>query len=68
MNNYALDTPVKRNLYIPDDNVQFAPVITPPPLSETDNSHRNFTWLHHKPRDHAVFPVDAKSGRLEKKK
>jgi hypothetical protein len=68
MNNYALDTPIKRKLYVPKDDVPFAPVVNPPLVTETDSTHRSLTWLFHKPQDSAIFPVQPKSARLDKKK
>lgn len=41
--NYALDTPTKRKVYVPED-VPFAPAYSPPINQETDNTHRAMTW------------------------
>ncbi len=69
MNNYALDSPLKRKVYIPgEDEINFAPVSEPKKSTELDQTHRNMTWLFHKPRDHAVFPVEPKAVKIEKKK
>jgi hypothetical protein len=58
--NYALDTPVKRNLWIP-------PVPKDTPVEkhsgQETQDHRVMTWLHHKPQAHAIFPLEAQSGR-----
>jgi hypothetical protein len=54
MNNYALDTPIKRKVYVPEeDSIPFAPVKH---STETDQTHRKMNWLFHKPQEHAVFP------------
>jgi len=50
--NYALDSPLNRKMYIPDENeVPFAPVVQPKASGETDQTHRNLTWLFHKPQN-----------------
>ena len=65
MNNYSLDTPVKRKLYeITEKDVPFAPAYQPPVPSETDQSHRNMTWLHAKPQ---ATQLTQESGRDKKK-
>lgn len=67
--NYALDTPLKRKVYVPGENeVPFAPVEAPQHTTETDQTHRKLQWLFHKPGEHAVFPVQPESARLHKKK
>ncbi len=69
MNNYALDTPVRRKIYVPDDtDVPFAPVEHPPHTTEVDQTFRKFQWLFHKPQQHAIFPKEPASARLQKKK
>ena len=66
---YPLDTPVNRKLYVPgEDDVGFAPVVSPPPASQKDQTHRNLTWLFHKPQDHAIFPVATQPVKIGKKK
>lgn len=66
---YSLQTPIKRNLYVPEENeVPFAPVTYPPVSSSQDQSYRQMTWLFHKPQNHAIFPIQAKSEKPEKKK
>ena len=63
--NYSLDTPIKRKLYkITEDDVPFAPAYQPPSPSETDQTHRNMTWLHHKP---PTTQITQESGRDKKK-
>jgi hypothetical protein len=63
---YSLNTPIKRQVYVPDD-VPFAPVFQPKPPAETDQSHRKMTWLFHRPQDHAVFLSQPESARDKKK-
>jgi len=67
--NYALDSPINRKVYVPgEDEIPFAPVTAPKNAAETDQTHRNLTWLMHKPQDHAVFPVEPTAVKIEKKK
>jgi hypothetical protein len=66
---YPLDTPVNRKLYVPgEDETGFAPVTNPPPSSQQDQTHRQLTWLFHKPQDHAIFPVATQPVKIGKKK
>ncbi len=69
MSNYALDTPIKRNIYVPDTDIPFAPAFSPPNPPETDQTHRYMTWrLDNREK---VFDVNIsfpKSARLDKKK
>ena len=68
MHNYALDSPLKRKVFIPgEDEIQFAPVSQPAHTTETDQTHRKMNWLFHKPQNHAVFPQPPVSGRDVKK-
>ena len=53
--NYALDTPIKKPMWIPEDP---KPVQLPPHTSNETQDHRRMTWLHHKPQKHAIFPVE----------
>ena len=62
--NYAIDTPTKRNVFVPENDIPFAPAYQPKPASELDQSHRNMTWLHHKPLTIDTVP---KSTRDKKK-
>lgn len=63
--NYSLDTPVKRKLYeITEQDVPFAPAYQPSAPSETDQSHRNMTWLQTKPQ---TTQITQESGRDKKK-
>lgn len=64
MSNYSLDTPIKRNVYVPETEVPFAPAYQPPNPSELDQSHRQFTWLYHKPQ---TTQIQSESGRQKKK-
>jgi len=67
--NYPLDTPVNRPIFVPgDEETGFAPVINPPPSSQQDQTHRNLTWLHHKPQNHAIFPIATEPVKIGKKK
>lgn len=69
MNNYALDSPLTRNVYVPGESeVPFAPVTQPKHSAERDQTHRHLQWLFHKPQNHAVFPIKQESARLDKKK
>ena len=63
--NYALDTPIKRTVWNPDD-IKWTPV--PQHSSQQTQDHRMMTWLHHKPQKHAIFPIEAESGRKKYKK
>ena len=65
--NYALDTPTKRNVYIPENDIPFAPAYQPKSASETDQSFRNMTWLHHKPQELVGIHIKTESGREKKK-
>lgn len=68
MSNYALDTPIKRSVYVPDD-VPFAPAYTPPNPPETDQTHRGMTWQFDKRQQIIGVNIQyPKSARLEKKK
>ena len=69
MSSYALDSPISRKVYVPGESeVPFAPVSYPKHTPEVDQTHRHMNWLFHKPQNHAVFPVQPQSARLEKKK
>jgi hypothetical protein len=66
---YALNSPTKRQLYIPEKNeTPHAPVEQPKKNTELDQTHRNLQWLFHKPQEHAVFPVQSQAVKIEKKK
>ena len=67
--NYALDTPIKRNVYVPEKNeTPQAPVEQPKKNTELDQTFRNLQWLFHKPQEHAVFPMQPQAVKIEKKK
>jgi len=67
--NYQLDNPINRPIYVPGENeTGFAPVINPAPASHQDQTHRNLTWLFHKPQNHAIFPVATEPVKIAKKK
>lgn len=69
MQNYALDSPITRKVYVPgEDEIGFAPVEQPKPAHEQDQTHRNMQWLFHKPQQHAVFPIQSQAVKIEKKK
>ena len=68
-NGYALDSPIKRKVYVPgEDEIPFQSVSQPKISQETDQTHRNMQWLFHKPQQHAIFPVESKAVKIEKKK
>lgn len=58
--NYALDTPIKRKMWSPP-----TPLVTQqmPHTSQESQFHHSLTWLHHKPQEYAIFPLEAQSGR-----
>jgi hypothetical protein len=58
--NYALDTPIKRSVYVPPEPQTYT---VPPHPSNNTQDHRIFNWLYHKPQNHAIFPKPAVSGR-----
>jgi hypothetical protein len=69
MSNYSLDSPINRKVYVPgEDEIQFAPVSIPKTSANTDQTHRNLTWLFHRPQDAAIFPVQPTAVKIEKKK
>jgi hypothetical protein len=69
MSNYALDSPLNRKVYVPDeDEINFAPILAPQKNSELDQTHRRMNWLHHKPQAHAIFPQQPIAVKTQKKK
>jgi hypothetical protein len=58
--NYALDTPIKRGVFVPE-----TPKLNPIPQhsGQQTQDHRTKTWLLHKPQDHSIFPIPPQSGR-----
>lgn len=68
-NNYSLDTPINRKVYVPGkDETQSQPVSMPKTPQETDQTHRNMQWLFHKPQDSVIFPIEPEAVKIEKKK
>jgi hypothetical protein len=65
--NYALDTPIKRQIYVPDE-VPFAIAYSPAIPQETDQTHRSLTWQLDKRQQVIGTQEIPKSARLEKKK
>jgi len=59
--NYFLDTPIKRMLFNPEVP-KIIPI--PPHASNQTQDHRIYTWLHHQPQKHAIFPKPPQSGRV----
>jgi hypothetical protein len=68
MSNYALDTPIKRNVDASFLDIPFAPAYTPSNAPETDQTHRAMTWQFDKRQQVIGTQEPPKSGRLEKKK
>ncbi len=65
MNNYALDTPTKRKVWTPPNEIM---VKNGEHSGQLDQTHRAMQWLFHRPQDHSVFPRPAEATRFEKKK
>jgi len=65
--NYSIDTPIKRNVYVPDDT-PFAPAFVPPNPAETNQAHRNMTWQHDNRQKIVGTQQKPVSARAEKKK
>uniref|UniRef100_A0A6C0B190 Uncharacterized protein n=1 Tax=viral metagenome TaxID=1070528 RepID=A0A6C0B190_9ZZZZ len=61
--NYALDTPIKRTVFKPQEE-KVIPIA--PHTSNQTQDHHVFQWLHHKPQTHAIFPLPPQSGRDKK--
>jgi len=66
--NYAINTPVKRELFIPDNDTPFAPAFVPPNPAETNQTHRNMTWQHDNRQKVIGTQLKPLSGRADKKK
>lgn len=67
--NYSLDTPTNRKVYVPgSDEKLFEKIEFPKIPQETDQTHRNMTWLFHKPQNTAIFPIEPMAVKIEKKK
>ena len=67
-NNYSLDTPIKRKVYVPGrDETPSQPVSSEKLPQEVDQTHRNMQWLFHKPEYVAIFPIESQAVKIEKK-
>jgi len=66
--NYALNTPIKRNVFVPENDIPFAPAFVPPNVSETDQTHRRMTWQHDNRQKVIGIQPKPESARLDKKK
>jgi hypothetical protein len=66
--NYALDNPIKRNVYVPDNDTPFAPAFVPSNPAETNQAHRNMTWQHDNRQKVIGTQQKPQSARVEKKK
>jgi len=65
---YALNTPITRNINIPENDVPFAPAFVPPNPSESDQTHRRMTWQHDNRQKVIGTQPNPESARLDKKK
>ena len=66
--NYALNTPIKRNVVVPENDIPFAPAFIPPNAAETDQTHRTMTWQHDNRQKVVGTHPKPESARLDKKK
>jgi len=66
--NYAINTPVKRNVFVPENDLPFAPAFVPPSTAETDQTHRAMTWQHDNRQKVVGSQPKPESARLDKKK
>jgi hypothetical protein len=66
---YALNTPVKRNLYVPE-KIENPEALKEQPIkpTEVDQSQRAMPWLFNNPQQGAIFPVKPQAVKIEKKK
>lgn len=64
--NYALQTPIKKDIFIPDDPTHFASVSQH--SSQIDQTHRNMTWQHDNRQKVIANQPIPESARSEKKK
>lgn len=64
--NYALQTPIKKDIFIPDDPTPFAPFSQH--SSQIDQTHRNMTWQHDSRQKVIANQPIPESARSEKKK
>lgn len=58
--NYFLDTPIKKGIFNPPPEIKEK---VPEHSGQQKQDHRAFTWLLHKPQNHAIFPIESISGR-----
>ena len=65
---YALNNPIKRNVYVPEDDTPFALAFNPPLSTETDQTHRSMTWQHDNRQKVIGTQIVPESARLDKKK
>jgi hypothetical protein len=66
--NYALDNPIKRNVYVPENDIPFAPAFVPPNPAETNQAFRNMTWQHDNRQKAIANQTSLQSARVDKKK
>ena len=66
--NYALNTPIKRNVFVPENDIPFAPAFVPPNSAETDQTHRSMVWQHDNRQKVIGTQAKPESARLDKKK
>jgi len=66
--NYAIDTPIKRGLYVPDIDVPFAPAFVAPNPAETNQAHRRMVWQHDNRQKAIASSTIPQSARADKKK
>jgi hypothetical protein len=66
--NYAINTPIKRNVFVPENDIPFAPAFVPPNPAETDQTHRTMTWQHDNRQKVIGTHLKPESARLDKKK
>lgn len=64
--NYALDSPIKRKVYIPDKDPKYVEPIQH--NSDMDQTHRNMTWQYDNRQQVVGTQSTPQSARLEKKK
>ena len=66
--NYAINTPVKRGLYVPENDIPFAPAFVPPNPAETNQAHRRMVWQHDNRQKTIASMNMPQSARADKKK
>ena len=65
---YALNNPIKRKVYVPEDDTPFALAFTPTISAETDQTHRSMVWQHDNRQKVIGTQTNPESARLDKKK